>query len=105
MYSWPTNHTQNRTSTLHRKGRAKGKEKVTVPDYPVLDNGTLAAATLLEEKGRFEWTHINKKTMRGRKLRTNGLPISRKQSQPVSKPGNQSSFSLQHAQRLCKCPV
>ncbi|KAJ7367965.1 hypothetical protein DFH08DRAFT_829921 [Mycena albidolilacea] len=64
MYSWPTNHTQNRTSTLHRKGRANGKEKVNVPDYPVLDNGTLAAATLLEENGRLEWTHINKKTMR-----------------------------------------
>ncbi|KAF8211474.1 hypothetical protein K438DRAFT_1709725 [Mycena galopus ATCC 62051] len=56
MYSWPATHTQNRASTLHPKGSTKSKEKV--PDYPVLDVGTLAAATLVEENGRLQWTHI-----------------------------------------------
>ncbi|KAJ7774188.1 RNA polymerase I-specific transcription-initiation factor-domain-containing protein [Mycena maculata] len=56
MYSWPANHTRNEPSTLHRKRNAKRKEKA--PNYPVLDHGTVAAATLLEDNGRFEWTTI-----------------------------------------------
>ncbi|KAJ7122766.1 hypothetical protein C8R44DRAFT_704467 [Mycena epipterygia] len=58
MYSWPANHAPNYTSTLHRKGNTKGKEKSPVPNYPVLDQGTLAAATLLENNGHFKWTSI-----------------------------------------------
>ncbi|KAJ6539023.1 hypothetical protein B0H19DRAFT_1176767 [Mycena capillaripes] len=61
MYSWPTNRTQNRKSTLHRKGNTTGKEKIPLPNFPVLDHGTLAAATLLEDNGRFEWAHITRK--------------------------------------------
>ncbi|KAJ7283465.1 hypothetical protein C8J57DRAFT_1292640 [Mycena rebaudengoi] len=57
MYSWPTNNTVDRPSTLHRHGKAKGKDETQV-NYPVLGQGEIAAATLLEEKGRFEWTSI-----------------------------------------------
>ncbi|KAJ7499248.1 RNA polymerase I-specific transcription-initiation factor-domain-containing protein [Mycena latifolia] len=57
MYSWPANQAPNHISPLRRKGTAKSKEKAT---YPVLDHGTLAAATLLEENGRLEWTRILK---------------------------------------------
>ncbi|KAJ6516226.1 hypothetical protein C8R45DRAFT_889673 [Mycena sanguinolenta] len=57
MSSWPTNHTS--PPTLNRKGSAKGKEKAT--NYPVLEHGTLGAATLVEgNDGRLEWAHITK---------------------------------------------
>ncbi|KAJ7667681.1 hypothetical protein DFH06DRAFT_1183265 [Mycena polygramma] len=55
MYSWPPNH---RTQPTNRKGYPKNKGKSPVPQYPVLDHGTLGAATLLEENGRLEWAHI-----------------------------------------------
>ncbi|KAJ6510161.1 hypothetical protein C8R47DRAFT_784787 [Mycena vitilis] len=57
MYSWPPNH---RTQPTNRKGNPKNKGKSPVPQYPVLDHGTLGAATLLEENGRLEWAHITR---------------------------------------------
>jgi hypothetical protein len=83
MYSWPTNHTQTRKVTLHRKGNAKGKEKVDQPNYPVLDHGTLVAATLLENNDRLEWTQITRKASKGLTLSSNWLFVSSKQSQPI----------------------
>ncbi|KAJ7233122.1 hypothetical protein B0H12DRAFT_1260510 [Mycena haematopus] len=77
MYPWPTNHTPNRGygASALRKGRAKGKEKAFIPDlnYPVLEHGTLAAATVLEVNGRLEWTHIT----HGRKAASKGLKTSK----------------------------
>ncbi|KAJ7688411.1 hypothetical protein B0H17DRAFT_657363 [Mycena rosella] len=70
MYSWPANHA-SATSTVHRKGNAKSKEKAAT--YPVLDHGILAAATLLEENGRFEWTPIAVKLPKA--LLKSGKPV------------------------------
>ncbi|KAJ7162551.1 hypothetical protein C8R43DRAFT_990633 [Mycena crocata] len=57
MYSWPANH-NSRPSTQHGKGNTKSKEKADFPNCPILDHGTLAAATLLENNGHLEWTSI-----------------------------------------------
>ncbi|KAJ7937366.1 hypothetical protein B0H13DRAFT_1945582 [Mycena leptocephala] len=76
MYSWPTNHTQTRKVTLHRKGNAKSKEKVDQPNYPVLDHGTLVAATLLEDNDRLEWTQITRKPSKEPALLKTGKPVT-----------------------------
>ncbi|KAJ6627504.1 hypothetical protein B0H10DRAFT_1994910 [Mycena sp. CBHHK59/15] len=57
MYSWPANHPVDRTPSSHHKRNAKGKEKEYL-SYPILDQGTLAAAVLSEEHGLFKWTSI-----------------------------------------------
>ncbi|KAJ7638505.1 hypothetical protein FB45DRAFT_826943 [Roridomyces roridus] len=60
MYSWPATQSIN-TSTLHGKGAAKRKEKNAL-SYPVLDYGTVTAATLLSDaEGRLEWTSVSQK--------------------------------------------
>ncbi|KAJ6567193.1 hypothetical protein DFH09DRAFT_1363383 [Mycena vulgaris] len=73
--SWPAYNTPNNDNgtTFHRKGTSKGKEKGT--HYPLLDHGTLAAATLLEGSGRLEWTSITSKPPKEPALLRTGKPV------------------------------
>ncbi|KAJ7047696.1 hypothetical protein C8F04DRAFT_1059775 [Mycena alexandri] len=59
MYSWPAIHSADKTTRHRTRGRTGKKDgKITPPNHPVLDHGTLGAASLLEDNGRLEWKHI-----------------------------------------------
>ncbi|KAJ7781591.1 hypothetical protein B0H16DRAFT_1498983 [Mycena metata] len=58
MYSWPAIHSADKTTRHRTRGPKKKDAQITAPNYPVLDHGTLGAASLLEDNGRLEWKHI-----------------------------------------------